>query len=114
MADLPPPIEFLELAPGESRSFTIVSAEEGTTTIKPASAPQGKSIPVMRIHLQPESKLAPPFYYDISGTTLAAQLRPLVTQASWLPHRVTVTKVGSGPSARFTLEVAPAQVSSTP
>lgn len=107
--ELPGPIEFLELAPGESRTFTVLSFEEGETTIRTATSPGGKVIPLMRVHVTPESKPAPPNYYDVSGVTLQHQLRPVLSGPGATPRRLTVTKVGSGPSARFTLEVAPAQ-----
>lgn len=109
MADLPGPVELLDLAPGASLTFTAVSSEEGETLIHPSYAPAGKTIPVLRVHVDPATKQTFPHYFDISSLTLQAQLRPLVSPGAQLPRRFTVTKVGTGPSARFTLAVAPAE-----
>ena len=113
MADLPGPIEFLELAPGESRELAIARAEEGTTTITNTREPAPKSIPVLRVHLVPGSRAAGLPYYDISSKRLQAQLAPVVLNPAALPRTVKVTKVGSGLGAQFQVDVAPAQAAPT-
>lgn len=107
MPDLPGPMEIFELRDGESRAFTVTRSEEGTTLIHPATAPQGKQIPVLRLHVESLDKPTFPHYYDVTSLTLQAQLRPLVAPGAQLPRRFTVTKVGTGPSARFTMSSTP-------
>lgn len=107
MSELAGPMEFLELAAGESRTFTVVAWGEGETTIKPSYAPEGKVIPVLRVQVDPADKPTAPHYYDVTSLTLQAQMRPQVAAYGALPRRFTVTKVGTGPSARFTLATAP-------
>jgi hypothetical protein len=111
VADLPGPIEFLELAPGESRELAIARAEEGTTTIANTTDRIPKSIPVLRVHLVAGSKVAGLPYYDISSKRLQAQLAPVVLNPAALPRTVTVTKVGSGLGAQFQVDIAPMQAS---
>lgn len=105
--DLTGPFEILELNPGESRSMTIVSAIEGQMTIKPAHTPEGKVIRALRVNVDDADKPTFPRYWDITSQTLVAQLAPQVTFSGYRPRRFTITKVGSGPSARFQLDAAP-------
>jgi len=108
MMPLQAPMEILELAPGESRSFTVLWAEEGRTTIYPRDGRPPKEIPVLRLHVDLPDKPLFPQYYDATSLTLQAQLRPLVMAPGYVARRFTVTKVGSGPQARFTVLSNPA------
>jgi hypothetical protein len=101
-------MEILELAPGESRSFTVLSAEEGRTIINPRDGRPPKEIPVLRLHVGISDKPTFPQYYDVTSLTLQAQMKPLVLAPGYVPRRFTVQKVGSGPQARFTLTSSPA------
>ena len=101
-------MEILELAPGESRSFTVLWAEEGRTIINPRDGRPPKEIPVLRLHVDPKDKPTFPQYYDVTGITLQAQLKPLVLAPGYVARRFTVQKVGSGPQARFTMTSSPA------
>jgi hypothetical protein len=102
------PFEILELAPGESRPLTVLWAEEGRMTITPRDGRPPKEIPVLRLHVDSTDKPVPPQYLDITSLTLQAQLRPLVLAPGYVPRRFTITKVGSGPGARFTVGSTPA------
>jgi hypothetical protein len=101
-------MEILELAPGESRAFTVLWAEEGRTTIYPRDGRPPKEIPVLRLHVDPKDKPLFPQYLDVTSLTLQAQIQPLVMAPGYVARRFTVTKVGSGPQARFTLLSNPA------
>jgi hypothetical protein len=103
------PFDLLELQPGESKSLEVQAATLGTMVIHPSYAPQGKTIQVLRLHVLEADKPTFPYYYDVTSQTLIAQLAPQVTFAGYKPRRFTITKVGSGPSARFQLS-ADAQV----
>ncbi len=101
------PFELLELSPGESRAMTIVTAQEGEMTIHPSYQVGGKLIRALRVHVEDSDKPLFPHYWDITSQTLIAQLAPQVLFAGYRPKRFTITKVGSGPSARFQLAVEP-------
>ena len=101
-------MEIFELAPGESRSFTVLWAEEGRTIINPRDGRPPKEIPILRLHVDPRDKPTFPQYYDVTALTLQAQLKPLVLAPGYVARRFTVQKVGSGPQARFTLASSPA------
>lgn len=101
-------MEILELAPGESRSFTVLWAEEGRWTINPRDGRPPKEIPILRLHVDPKDKPTFPQYYDVTALTLQAQIRPVVMASGYVARRFTITKVGSGPQARFTLLSSPA------
>jgi len=101
-------MEIFELAPGESRSFTVLWAEEGRTIINPRDGRPPKEIPILRLHVDPRDKPTFPQYYDVTSLTLQAQLKPLVLAPGYVARRFTVQKVGSGPQARFTLTSSPA------
>jgi hypothetical protein len=53
-----------------------------------------------------EDKAHFPFYYDVTSKTLRAQLVPLLPGIIARGARITVTKHGVAPAARFTLEVS--------
>ena len=108
MMPLQGPIEILELAPGESRGFAVLWAEEGRTIINPRDGRPPKEIPVLRLHVDPKDKPLFPQYYDVTALTLQAQLRPLVMAPGYVARRFTITKIGSGPQARFTALSSPA------
>ncbi|MBF6606967.1 MAG: hypothetical protein IVW53_15475, partial [Chloroflexi bacterium] len=91
MADLEGPFEILELGAGEARSMTIVSAQLGEMTIKPASAPAGKVIKALRVNVEHADKPTFPYYWDITSQTLIAQLAPQVTFSGYRPRRFTIT-----------------------
>lgn len=102
------PYEILELAPGESRDLTVLSAELGRMIINPRYGRPPKEIPVLRLQVDPSDKPVPPHYYDVTGLNLQALLKPFVLAAGYTPRRFTITKVGSGPQARFTVGSSPA------
>ncbi len=101
------PFDILELDPGASKSLLISAATLGTMVIHPAHAPAGKTIQVLRVHVDEADKPQFPFYYDLTSQTLIAQLAPQVTFAGYRPRRFLITKVGSGPAARFQLSAEP-------
>ncbi len=107
MKALEGPFELLDLAAGEMRSMTVVAAEEGEMTIHPSYAPGGKVIHGLRVHVEQEDKPLFPYYWDVTSQTLLAQWAPQVLYAGYRPKRFRVTKVGSGPAARFQLATEP-------
>jgi len=103
------PYEILDLADGGKASFRPTSWERGTMVIRPryAGAPAEKVIPVLRIHVWKEDKPFFPHYWDVTGKTAQAQLVPLLMAPGYRSTRITVTKFGVAPRARFSVESAP-------
>ena len=106
MAVLPEPMELLDLPDGGVLTTRVLRFEEGEATIKTGRIPDGKVVAVTRIHVPQGDKAHFPFYYDITSKTLRAQLVPLLPGIIARGVRITVTKHGVAPAARFTLEVS--------
>lgn len=103
-----PPIELLDL-PAEGELVTrVLRMEEGPAFIKPARAPQGVDVTVIRLHVPPEDKPTAPLYWDVTATTLHPSLRAQVPAAIAGKLWVRIRKFGVAPRARFGLEVYPA------
>jgi hypothetical protein len=102
-----PPVELLDL-PANGQLVTRVTAwEEGTATIRPASAPEGKEVVILRVHVPPEDKGTAPAYWDVSATTLHPTLRGLLPLAIRDRRWVRIVKFGVAPRARFSAELLP-------
>lgn len=106
---LPEPYEILDLGDGASESFVPVRYERGTMEIRPRyrGAPETKEIPVLRVHVRTEDKPFFPHYWDITSKTAAAQVLPMLMDPRAGDYRITVTKYGVAPRARFTVARAP-------
>lgn len=105
MEQLSEPREILDLPDMGVLSTHVLSWEEGETTIFPDSAPQGKVVVAMRIHVPQGDKAHFPFYWDITSKTLRAQLLPMLNEIVAAKRTVKITKYGIGPAARFRTEV---------
>ncbi len=127
--ELPRPHEILELADGESARLRIRGWSEGTLRIFPddweariqlelrrgaidqAEAERrrrdGKEIGGLRIIIPQEDKPVGPLWWDITGTTLIAQLKPYLEQPGYQRKVYLVTARGVAPKKRFSLEVIP-------
>jgi len=108
MTELKGPYEIFELVDGETRVLRITNWQTGNVTIYPPHKPGGKVINALRVHVPAETKDFFPYYWDITGKTLVAQMVPYLEQAGYQDKIFTVTKHGIAPKARFTLEVRPA------
>ena len=106
--ELAGPYEIFELTDGEVRVLRITGWSTGNVTIYPPHKPTGKVVTALRVHVSPSSKDYFPFYWDITGKTLVAQMVPYLEQSGYQDKVFTVTKHGIAPKARFTLEVKPA------
>ncbi len=101
------PFEHFDLPSGGELVTRVVSFEEGRATIKPARAPDGVEVAIVRIHVPPEDKPHIPSYWDLTATrlipTLVAALPAVVAGKRW----IRIHKEGIAPRARFSLEVLP-------
>ena len=99
------PMEILELRDGDSVSFHVTQFQFDDAIIKPAHAPQGKVIQVLRVHVPKEDKLFFPYYWDVTGGGAIAQLRPLLESGAYKDRAFKVTAHGEGTKKRHTVEV---------
>ncbi len=104
MAELPRPLNALELADGESKTFTVLRWEVGEEVITPPHAPQGKRITVLRVHVRPDDVVHFPPYYDLTSARLVANLKPQLEHVGLLSARWTITAHGFPPKKYFTVE----------
>jgi len=102
------PYEILELKDGEVKELRVKDWSTGTVTIYPNFKPTGKVVKALRVHVPEEAKEFFPYYWDITGQTLVAQMLPYLQQPGYRSKVFEVTKHGVAPKARFTLKVRPA------
>lgn len=104
MAELAKPLNLLELQDGESRTFRVVRFEVGEELIRPAHAPNGKLVRVLRLHVSAADKQDFPHYWDVTSTRLYAQLLGQLQVAGLLSAKWTITARGIQPKKYFTVE----------
>lgn len=102
---LPGPMEILELTDGQSLTFHVTQWQKDEGIIRPAHAPQGKAIVILRVHVPLSEKKTFPPYWDITGLGAIAQLEPVLSQPGFSGKTFTLTATGEGPRKRFSLEV---------
>lgn len=109
MVMLPGPSEIFEPASGQPVELLITGQQVGELTIHPtyAGAPAQKTIPVLRVFVDPKTKPTGMPYWDITSQTLIAQLRPFLTTFPPTGIRVKVTGQGVAPSKRYTVDLVP-------
>jgi hypothetical protein len=108
VTELAGPYEIFELVDGEVRQLRITSWQTGAVTIYPPHKPGGKVVTALRVHVPEDQKDFFPYYWDITGKTLVAQMVPFLEQPGYQDKVFTVTKHGVAPKARFSLKVGPA------
>lgn len=105
MAELPSPFEIFELEDGQTYEMKFIKFEEGEALIHPAYKPQGKWIKVLRVWVTKDVKEFFPYYWDITSSTLVAQLLPMFAVSGANERSYLITKHGVAPKARFSVEV---------
>lgn len=126
--ELPKPTEILELADGQRITFHVKGWEQGTLRIFPKDwegrvqsmlnrhqidqvgattmLAEGKAIDALRVVVPKEEMPPGKMYWDITATTLIAQLKPYLEAPDFRTRVFTVTAHGIAPAKRFTLEVS--------
>jgi len=99
------PMEILEIGDATSVKLRILRWEKEEAIIRPAHAPAGKAIPVLRVHVPPETKEMSPYYWDITGKGAQALLLPYLQQPGYEKKTFVLSAVGVAPKKRFSLEV---------
>lgn len=100
---LPGPMEIMEMADGESRTFIVEKWDQGTTqiTMQRNGQSQTRTINVLRLHVPVADKKIGMPYWDLTAQTLIAQLLPLLPGAQASKRRIRIIKHGVAPLARF-------------
>lgn len=101
------PFEYLDLAAGESLRFRVVAWELGESFIRPRDAPDGKTVPTLRVHVRPQDKPSFPPYYDFTSARAIAQLRPQLQRPDVAGLTFRVTAAGFGLKRTYTVDVDP-------
>ena len=104
MAELASPVELIDLQDGESKTFRVLSWEKAPLTIRPPHRPEGKTITAIRVHVPAEDKPTFPHYWDLTATTLVAQMEPQLKRPDLPRLRFTILAQGIGPKKRFSVE----------
>jgi hypothetical protein len=99
------PMEILELNDGESKTFHVHAHQIDDAIIRPAHAPGGKAIKVLRVHILEGEKPTFPYYWDITGAGAIAQLTPLLESGAYKDREFKITAIGSGVQKRHQVEV---------
>ena len=105
---LPGPAELLDLPNGGEVVTRVTRYEEGELLIRPPRAPEGKTVPAIRLHVPRDDKGTEPAYWDVTGTTLHPSLRELLPGVVRDGRYIRIVKMGIAPRARFSLAVLPA------
>jgi len=105
LRELPGPYELFELTDRESKEFSILNWEIGTIRISTLEVPTGKVVKTLRIFVPTADKPIGVNWYDITSQTLIAQLQPYLETRDYPKKRFIITKYGTKPKARFSLEV---------
>jgi len=105
LEELPGPYEILELGDREVRSLRIAGWRQGLMRIQTGEVPQGKTIKALRVFVPAETKPVGVSWYDITSQTLIAQILPFLERPNFTTKTFVITKYGTAPKARFTVEV---------
>ena len=105
MAPLPGPFEILEMSDGEVRELHILSWQSGEMLISPRDGRGPKTITAVRVFVPPTDKLAFPFYWDLTATTLVAQVLPILQSRPAGGVELRLSKYGVAPKARYSVAV---------
>jgi len=101
---LPEPFELLELADTTTAEIAPIGFTLGKGMIRPRDGRAPHEIPILRITVAPEDKPTVPRWWDVSSKTLIAGLLGYLQAPSGGPWRFLITKYGTAPTARFSIE----------
>ena len=109
LPEIPEPFNFLELRDGQTITLTPTAYQLGKTLIQPRDGRPPREVPVLRLWVPHTQLPTLPHYWDITSKHLVAGLMPYLEEHGAGTYTFTITRYGSGPSARFQLEARPAR-----
>ena len=107
MSDLNPPSELFDLRDKQIVSFHVENFLKGKCTIHPKNQAgvTEKIVDCLRVYVPISDKKVGVPYWDITSTTLIAQLEPLLPMAIKDKRIVKIQAVGIAPAKRFSVEL---------
>lgn len=108
------PFDILELRPEGELITRVTAIDEGAVEIKPRDGRPPKAVHAVRLYVPPEDKQTAPFYWDVTSQTLRPSLVPIAARAITEKRFIRLHKYGSGPGARFGVELMPAEFTGPP
>jgi len=109
-----PPYDILELRPEGELVTRVTGYEEGPITVTPRDGRPPKVVQAVRLGVPREDKQTEPPWWDVTSQTLKPTLLVLATQAVQQQRYLKIHKYGSGPGARFAVELLPPDYSGGP
>lgn len=110
MADLPRPVDVLDLLDGEELITRVTGMAEGTVSItvrRGREAGASKVVNAIRLYVPESDKPTVPNYWDLTSTSLAPDLRARIPAAIAGALYIKLHKYGEQPYARFSFAVMP-------
>ncbi len=101
------PFEILDLRAEGELVTRITGLEEGPVPVNPRDGRSPKIVQGCRIRVPEGDKVTLPRWWDVTAQTLCPGLRELAPLAIASGRYLRIHKFGSGPSARFSLELLP-------
>lgn len=107
MSALTGPSELFELADKQQVAFHVEKFVKGRCIIHPRNQPNvtEKEVDCLRVWVPNSDKKIGVPYWDITSTTLIAQLEPLLPMVIQSKKKVSITAVGVAPAKRFSVEI---------
>ena len=103
------PFEILHLRDGGELVTRVARLEEGPVPVVPKDGRSPKVVRGIRLHVPPADKMTVPAWWDVTAQTLRPGLLELGPLAIASGRYLRIRKFGSAPSARFSLELLPAE-----
>ena len=109
MRELTAPYEILELEPCKSVRLRVVRFELGKIRISPRwpGAPAEKEVVGCRVHIDPGTKPAFPFYFDLTPSRLVHQLAALAVAPTPAGMELEIHRDVPGPKAHYSVRWVP-------
>ncbi|SRR5712691_3005024 len=102
-----PPYDILELRAEGELITRVVNVESGPVPITPRDGRAPKLVPTIRLYVPPEDKQTEPPWWDVTSQTIAPTLQASALAAIASKRYLRLHKYGSGPGARFAVELLP-------
>jgi hypothetical protein len=93
------------MSDGETRELVVTGFTTGTTQITPRDRQTPKTVHVVRVLVDNQTKPLFPPYYDLTAVTLTAQIEPILAGVTSWPKVLRITAYGHAPTRRYGVEL---------
>ena len=108
------PFDILELRDGGELVTRVTAVEEGPVTVTPRDGRNPKVVQAVRLHVPPEDKQTAPDWWDVTSQSVKPNLLVVAALAVTSRRYLKMHKYGTGPGARFSVELLPLDYSGGP